>query len=423
MKHHGQGIHISQSVLELADMPNDEDLRKAMRKLVEMHPQLTYEAVYPYPFAAPVLAPAKHPAPAIPFHTWQEGQTLDDMEDLLHERLNMSEATFNQSGNINVWCDLIDRPLAGTAILVFTWRHLLFDGVGAEMLVKEVASIAGGGETTVSFATQDQKPDGGWETSFRERAKKAYPMVNRFYELLEKPFKSLGGPKLKPGKVNFEIEVLDEATTEKVNQNAAGLCGPLITAPYFLACAVKAHHRAWQERAPNDLPQSYMVSLPVQLRKAGATGPLFQNHISMIFFGTPSEDAENIPAMCKTFQEQHGQFLKKRLGAAFSNLQFMMRRLPARLYVWFLMRQMRGEFNSFYHSNTGEFAPDLKDFAGAEISNAYHIPSLSNPPGTGLFVNTKNGRMTVAMTWRDGAVRPDEQELLKSAFIAALVDG
>ena len=167
-----------------------------------------------------------------------------------------------------------------------------------------------------------------------------------------------------------------------------------------MACATLAHHRVWEIRGEE--PESYLVSLAIQVRKAGVKGPLFQNNLSMIFFSAGSETASDVRAMCQSFQKQHAQFLKQRLGAAFRQIQFLMRRMPARMYIWFLLHQMRGEFNSFYHSNTGEFAPDLSEFYGAGIKNAWHIPSVSNPPGSGLFVNTKNGRMTVALTWREG---------------------
>ena len=66
-------------------------------------------------------------------------------------------------------------------------------------------------------------------------------------------------------------------------------------------------------------------------------------------------------------------------------MQHLMRRLPPRLYIAFLLKQMRGEFNSFYHSNTGEFAVELEEFYSASVVNAYHVPCLSNPPAQASF--------------------------------------
>jgi hypothetical protein len=72
---------------------------------------------------------------------------------------------------------------------------------------------------------------------------------------------------------------------------------------------------------------------------------------------------------------------------------------------------MRGMFSSFYHSNTGVFAPELKEFAGATITNAFHVPGFSNPPGTGVFTNEKNGRLVLTLCWRDGAMTEQERRI------------
>ncbi len=433
MERSGQGIHLSQSVLELESCPDLEAMRQAMRLMVERHPVITWEGRYTVPGVPPRLYPSSRPAEAVPLHFWLEKDapeealkgvepgnvsTTPSLDDLLSDRLSLSKAEFHQRGHINLWCDLVARR-DGSYALVFTWRHLLFDGVGAELLACEMASLASSkGESYVTSGVGEIIPPGGPDVPFHERWRQTYPMVKRFYELMAKPFKSLSGPRPTAGRICFKIVPLSVEDTERINARAAELCGPLITTPYFLACATLAHHRVWEHR--QTVPENYLVSLPVQLRKPGAKGPLFQNKLSMIFFSADREMAEDVPAMCTEFAEQHRRVLKERLGDSFRQLQFLMRRMPPRMYVWFLLRQMRGEFNSFYHSNTGEFAPNLTEFYGAPVTNAYHVPTITNPPGSGLFVNTKNGCMTAAMTWRDGVIDEEEQKILMDSFLSAL---
>ena len=152
-------------------------------------------------------------------------------------------------GTIHVWCDIIERRDGGIW-LAFTWRHLLFDGVGAEWLLTEAARLAAGDGT--SYVTSDaitHKPPGGAKIGYFRRWRLAHPMVKRLYELLEKPFKSLGGGSARAGRICFATAVLNEAQTEKVNARAAELCGPLINnALLFGLCNISPSSRLGDTR-------------------------------------------------------------------------------------------------------------------------------------------------------------------------------
>jgi hypothetical protein len=54
----------------------------------------------------------------------------------------------------------------------------------------------------------------------------------------------------------------------------------------------------------------------------------------------------------------------------------------------------------------------LTEFAGAQITNANHLPCLATPPGTGLFSCERNGQINVTVTWREGCLSPEELKLL-----------
>jgi hypothetical protein len=67
---------------------------------------------------------------------------------------------------------------------------------------------------------------------------------------------------------------------------------------------------------------------------------------------------------------------------------------------------------SFFHSHTGVFAPELVDFAGAKVTNAYHLPCLATPPGTGLFFCERDGQVNITVTWREGCLSDEERKLM-----------
>ena len=86
-----------------------------------------------------------------------------------------------------------------------------------------------------------------------------------------------------------------------------------------------------------------------------------------------------------------------------------MRRLPAPLYRRFLRREASGQIASFYHAHTGEFLPRLEEFCGGEILDGWHVPSVPQPPGTGLFFSERAGRLTASLCWREGVLSEEER--------------
>ena len=197
---------------------------------------------------------------------------------------------------------------------------------------------------------------------------------------------------------------------ERAARRSAAVSGPLINMPFYLACAMRAHYRVFEHRG--ETPESLMCSVPVQMRRKGLLGPIFQNQLTMFFAAANARELGTLDTTAKSIQDQHTRFLKDKLGEGFRDMMWLMRPMPPRLHMKFIKRQMKGLFSSFYHSHTGPFAPDLETFGGATITNAYHVPGISNPPGTGIFVNERNGRLVFTICWRDGAITEEERRVL-----------
>jgi hypothetical protein len=54
----------------------------------------------------------------------------------------------------------------------------------------------------------------------------------------------------------------------------------------------------------------------------------------------------------------------------------------------------------------------LIEFAGAQVTNAYHLPCLGTPPGTGLFFCERGGQVNITVTWREGCLSGEERQLM-----------
>ncbi len=311
--------------------------------------------------------------------------------------------------------DLVEKA-DGACIFVFSWSHLIMDGIGAEFFLLELNRMLGGrSEPVPAFDLTDIQDPRGWGA----RWKTAKVMPAFFDTVMKKPFEALGSQKkLSAGRAHFQVITLTEEQTAEAARRSAQVSGPLINMPFHLACAMRAHDRVFQHRGIR--PESLMCCVPIQVRRKGTRGPLFQNHLTMFFCNLLADELRTLDAAAGALHSQHTRFIKDKIGDAFRDLMWMMRPMPPGLHMQFINWNMKGKFSSFYHSNTGVFAPELTHFAGATVTNAYHVPSFSDPPGTGVFTNEKNGRLVLTLCWREGTLTAEERQIFTTQLLSDL---
>jgi hypothetical protein len=305
----------------------------------------------------------------------------------------------------------------GGAVLIFSWNHLMIDGVGAELFLEELEHFATGSPHRPSVSQTGEGLNGS-EPSWRERCIASRPMVNQFRELVRKPFACLGSRRPAAGRTHFAVHTLTEAETCIVHERCNQLCGPLVTMPFYLACIMRAHGRVFASRGL--APESHVCSVPVQVRRKGSRGPLFQNHLTMFFGALERKNLGTLEGAVTSLMDQHARFTRERLGDSLNELMHAMSPIPSWLYMTFISLQMKGPFASFFHSHTGEFAAGLNRFFGTEIVNAFHVPGVPTPPGTGIFCNEKNGHLVLTTCWHETVLTEAEREMMMEQLLRDL---
>ena len=159
-------------------------------------------------------------------------------------------------------------------------------------------------------------------------------------------------------------------------------------------------------------PAGYGISVPTQTRKRGAKGPLFHNHVAPLFFNPRREHLATVAETAAAMKAQFAVMVRTKVAESFDIVLDLMRPLPSRLFMGIIRAQFKGELCTCYSSHTGSFAPETKTFAGADVTNAYHLPCLGTPPGTGIFFGEHGARLNVTLTWRDGALTDEERALM-----------
>lgn len=408
-----QGKHVSCTVLELSSAPDMEKLRAALEETMRRHPILGSGTSRPFPFLGAWYVRSPDAAPAIPFAV-HEGKSAEELVDFL---LNDAGDSFMKPRRCHVRVDAL-RCDDGSWRLVFTWRHIILDGVGAEWLIREITVLCDdpGAE---SVAPGFSHPTGSKRDSLQERWLATKPMLNHLMELLKTGIRSLTPTGAKIGRMKFSRATLTAEETANIRKRAAEISGPLVQTPFYLACAILAHHAVWR-RFRGGLPEQDVVALPLQERPRGKPGPIFRNNVSVMFLHTTREEAVTVETLTPVLIRRQQEIMRAKLADSFAEMQRWMMLLPSPVYAKFLAMQMKGETTSFHHSHTGIFANGLERIAGASIANAWHAPGFYAPPGTGVFIGEHRGRMTVTTSWREGVLTAEEAVHLEAAFIQSL---
>ncbi len=423
MRQRGEGGHVAHSVLELESTPDPQALLAALEHLVDRYEMLSAVLRQPSRFVMPRWeAGACRRVPVVHWRQergvealsgWPGAAVCERAEDEAARWINTPLAFDQTGGGERVRLVLVAKR-GGGALLMMSWSHLLVDGKGAELLLMALDRLHRTGQCALRELEEQPAPE---TRHLGQLWKSASPMTWRFEELRKVKFEALAPRRASSGALAYEVRVLTEAETAAVKRRMRGF-SELVNLPFQLACAMRAHDAVFAHRGQR--PDSLMCSVPVQTRKKGGAGPLFQNHLVMFFAQCARRELETLEQAAASLAEQHQRFLREGLDRAFDDLMRLMRWVPSGLYVKLVNWRMKGLLNSFFHSDTGEFAPGMESFLGARVRTAYHVPGFSSPPGTGLFVNEKHGRLVLTQCWREGVLKPEERSLMWECWLKDL---
>ena len=416
-----QGGHVSQSVLELDRLPDLPRLRAALRRVLAKHPLLVarprrdWKTLLPY-WSVPVPPPG-----GLPVGLWAEtdsdgglegARPTPDARELLRDV--MMQPLPQVDGFVcNARLEVVARR-GGGGLVALSWSHLLLDGKGAELFLSELARLCDGVDL----------PDEG-QPAPRERLglvakfRRAKPALDHLTGLQQTGTPSLGGPKARRGRGCYEVLTLPASDAATVRGRIEAVGAALFPFTFYVACVARAHDRVFRHRGRE--PRGYGISVPIQTRKRGARGPLFHNHVAVLYFNPRREHLGSLEAAAAAMKTQFAAMTRAKISESFNVVLDLMRRVPSRVFLWIIRGQFKGEICSCFHSYTGAFAPDLTDFAGARILNAYHLPCLGTPPGTGIFFGERGDCLNVTLSWREGALDDVERRLMVAQLRADLL--
>lgn len=412
MRRTRQGRHLAATVVECAGSPDLQRIRGTADALGKAHPILHAEnARSKKDWLARWLTHEVSPRP-VPMKTWHlpgitaEGEEIASLDDLIRRSINGSEIDIHQPGPNLLFHVVTLSPERWALVLV--WSHSLLDAVGMTKLLQSLASGQADQGDPISASPAPSTP-------VSQLYKQAFPMIEEMRKFPSWRPRSFHRKGAKPGESRFHVVKFGLEETTLLRKKMASTAGELLLLPYFACCAARAVQAVIAARYPEE-GASILLTLPVQRQSDPAKRPLFSNHmIPYTVLLTPEDLLELKPATGALYRK-YADFMRRKLPVAMGALMQMMERCPSRFYNVPAFIYMRGEICSLFHSHTGAFLPGVDSMFGSRIENGYHVPSVSSPPGIGIFFSEHAGQLTMTLSWKEGCLSPLELELLKETL-------
>jgi len=402
MRRSGQGTHVAATILELADEADPDSVRAAAMALGQRHPLLhSHLRRSPLTFVADWQPGPPQAVPVI-FHE------EEPLAPLISRLVNGTSIDIFRPG-ANLEIHVLREE--GKHFIILLWPHSLFDGIGIDKLIAEL-------DSTDPEPRQDWGETNPASGSMSELWKAAHPMIEEMRTFPSSNIRSLHRPDKAPGTAVFEVIDFSKEASDAIRTKMAESVGELLSIPYFGAVAARAVAAVLAER--DDTPKSILLSLPIQRITNPAKRPLFHNQMIAWSLLLEHDSLGDLTQASKSLFRSYGSFRKRKLHHAMEALTKLNERCPSRLYLLPIKHYLKGEICSLFHSHIGEFAAHTDAVFGKEILNAYHVPTVSTPPGVGIFFSEKNKRLTCTLSWREGTLDPDELRTLRQQLLTDL---
>jgi hypothetical protein len=287
---------------------------------------------------------------------------------------------------------------------------MLFDGAGSETFVEQLDECFRGVRRAGAFSVGTVVVPGGTAS---ERGHRANEWRYHVAQLAKRPPRSLAGPLRRvPQALRYEVDVLDAAASARAFARARECAGALTPMLFYLAATIRAHAAIFRARGLD--PGTYVVPLPVNLHPKGADRAVFRSHVSLIWFQVTDAQTADLAGLVAELKGQRRAAIKDGLVEGGVQAMHYVRWLPRRLYARMTRRSLGGELCSFFFAFTGELAPGLDRFLGAEIAHAFHVPAVPPSPGSCVAMSVRHGRLSITHVYQDGVVSADERALLRA---------
>ncbi|MDJ0786931.1 MAG: hypothetical protein QNK05_08975 [Myxococcota bacterium] len=411
--------HVSQLVLRLGQGFDTDAFRELIGRVSRAQPILHAPIRRPGGLGAPIYdlrAASRTPLPVVEVH---EPGPRDPERVAALCAARMNQPFDGRRGQL-LRFDVLPYD-DGTSELVMSWLHMLFDGAGSEAFVEWLEAVHQE-RRLPSDAPADLPPEPtGAPLGARERGQRATRWQRHLASLTDPPIHSLAGPvRSVRQRLRYTVDTLDRGESERITKIAAERAGFLTPMLHYLAASIRAHDEVFRMRGTD--PGGYLVPLPVNRRPKGGDPSPFRTHVSLLWFRVEPELARDGKALIEALKKQRRESIRDGLVEDGHYAMDYARFAPKRLYAHMARRDLAGELCSFFFAFTGEFVAGTDTLCGAPIRAGFHAAPVPPSPGSSTALSHHRGRLSLTHVYQEGALAPEEQEVLRETLLRALAE-
>ena len=314
------------------------------------------------------------------------------------------------------------RHADGTSHLYLSWNHTLLDARGLDLLLNHLNA---GGATNGAPAIQDliNPKQRGWDLSgWWPNAKRARGSVEWLRESGDEPLFSLvpPGPRARLCRNHHRLIPFTEQETARIDARSQQLVGGFRRSHFYLAASIRALHAIATQRGNKD--GAYLIPVPHDTRRRGANGPIFSNHLSILFYRIEPQQAGRLGNILGELSRQMTNQIRDRFPESCMAALDMFKPLPLGYYVHHLGKPTRGKIATFCFSDSGETCAGMTKLWGARILNVTHLVPTWRPPGLTVVFLRFGNTLSAQLSTVDDCLSPAEVDKLERDVRTALLE-
>lgn len=316
--------------------------------------------------------------------------------------------------------DLLRQP-DGTHHLFLSWNHTLLDARGMDLLLSHLntGSLANGAVTKNLFNPKQRSWSlAGWWPN----AKLASSSVKWLNEASREPLFTLlsEGPPARGCRTHYRLVSFSREDTALIGERCQRLSAGFRRSHFYLAGLLRAMHALAARRGNQD--GAYLVPVPHDTRRRGAGGPIFSNHLSILFYRIEPQQCGKIGDIVGELGRQMTNQIRDRFPECVMAALEMFKPLPLSFFLRRLGQPSHGKFATLCFSDSGETCAGMSDFLGGRILEVSHLVPTWRPPGLTVVFVSFGGRLSAVMSWVDDCVSMAEVEGLERDLRTALLE-
>ncbi len=314
------------------------------------------------------------------------------------------------------------RHADGTSYLYLSWNHTLLDARGLDFLLSHLnanGSHNGAPALEDFLSAKQMKPR---EIGWWPNAKMAHGSMKWLTESGEEPLFSLmpAKPRSGPCRNHRRLVSFTEEETARIDTRSQKLTAGFRRSHFFLAASIRALHTIALRRGNKD--GAYLTPVPHDTRKFGAKGPIFSNHLSILFYRVEPRHAGRISDIVGELGRQMADQIRDRFPERCIAALDMFKVLPLGYYLHHLGKPTHGKFASLSFSDSGEICPGMTELWGGQILDVTHLIPSWRPPGLTVLFLRFGKRVSVMLSWVDDCLNVAEVNGLERDLRKALLE-